>query len=80
MTKIKKSGIPIRIYKEGWDFHGYHQIGGNFVDAYITPDSYPPQCRGCKQQHESTHWREDVDKILCDDCYAKEKEHGEEES
>ena len=62
--------------------HGYgdRYFGGNFIDSTVIPDTYPSQCRACKQQHESTHWREDVDKILCDNCYVKEKEHGEEES
>lgn len=77
MTKLEFRSPRHRHFNDGY---GDNYFGGNFIDSIVTPESYPPQCRGCKQQCEGPYWREDVDKVLCDECYAKEKEHGQEES
>lgn len=67
-------------YRYGNRYGNYLHFGGNFIDSQTIPDTYPPKCKSCQQQHESSHWREDIDKILCDACYAKEIEDGQEES
>lgn len=75
MAKFELKDSQHGHFRHSYRYGDHLDFGGNFIDSIVIPGSYPPQCRECKQQHESSHWREDVDKILCDDCYAKEEKN-----